>query len=272
MWDLSSLIEPTPPAVKGGILTTGPWRKSPETLSQPTASPLQTQYGNPRVQKDQKTPLLKHRKTSFGFFSLCLLQKGDDSPPDCSPAPDFSLKKCSQTTYPSASLDSTPGPSPSEVKDKPQDPGGGGGRGRPAIGEGGLANCSSGMLAFILPLQPVRIYRSPHETPLLPRVRLLLNHCWRGFSRRHFYYQMSDGVSVCAFVFLLHQSCQVIFPPKLKKFIFLKTKVMWVHGRRFEKYRNASQKKLKSTYYFTTLFHCHLVEQPLVPTLFFYGI
>ena len=112
MWDLSSLIEPTPPAVKGGSLTTGPWRKSPETLSQPTASPLQTQYGNPRVQKDQKTPLLKHRKTSFGFFSLCLLQKGDDFPPDCSPAPDFSLKKCSQTTYPSASLDYTPGPSP----------------------------------------------------------------------------------------------------------------------------------------------------------------
>uniref|UniRef100_A0A8B9WAM7 Epithelial membrane protein 1 n=2 Tax=Bos mutus grunniens TaxID=30521 RepID=A0A8B9WAM7_BOSMU len=57
MWDL---IEPMPPAVKGGILTTGPRRKSLELLSQSTDSPLQNKYGNPRVQKDQMTPLLKH--------------------------------------------------------------------------------------------------------------------------------------------------------------------------------------------------------------------
>ena len=95
----------------------------------------------------------------FRIFFPLFTAGGRWFPPDCSPAPDFSLKKCSQTTYPSASLDSTPGPSP------PSHAGGaweslklaeslGGERqapepgGRPAIGVGGLANCSSGMLCL----------------------------------------------------------------------------------------------------------------------------
>ena len=106
MWDL---IKSTPPAVKGGILTTGPWRKSLEPLSQFTASPLQIKFGNPGVQKDQMTPLLKHCKTSFWFFPpfvYCEREAGGRwSPsPHCFPAPDFSLKKCNQTTYPSLSI------------------------------------------------------------------------------------------------------------------------------------------------------------------------
>ena len=152
------------------------------------------------IQESRRTKLLLCSSTVrqvSNFFSLCLLLEGGrremvPSPTHCSPAPDFSLKKCNQTTYPFLSipgfsswtqlLDPAPFHVPLghgrvwnwqkalEVKGKPQNCGG-----RPA---GGAAwqTAARGCCAFILPLQPVRISRSLHQTPLLPRVRLLLNH------------------------------------------------------------------------------------------------
>ena len=64
------------------------------------------------IQESRRTKLLLCSSTVrqvSNFFSLCLLLEGGrremvPSPAHCSPAPDFSLKKCNQTTYPFLSI------------------------------------------------------------------------------------------------------------------------------------------------------------------------